>query len=52
VVVLDTAHAGGRAISQNSLTLAPYSLALLRFGSDRRLTLEVEPLHQKPEAPQ
>jgi len=52
VVVLDTAHAGARVVKQNSLTVAPYSLVLLRFGTDRRLNLDVEPLHQKSEATQ
>jgi isoamylase len=52
VVALDTAHAGARTVKDNKLTLAPYSLVLLRFGSDRRMSLEVEPLHQKSEASQ
>jgi glycogen operon protein len=52
VVVLDTAHNGARVVKENSLTVAPYSLVLLRFGSDRRMNLDVEPLHQKSEATQ
>ena len=52
VIVLDTAHEGARAVKENKLVVAPYSLVLLRFGSDRRMSLEVEPLHQKSEASQ
>ena len=52
VVVLDTAHAGARTVKENKLVVAPYSLVLLRFGTDRRMSLEVEPLHQKSEASQ
>lgn len=52
VAVIDTAHPRGHTVRENTLTLAPYSLVLLRFGTDRRMTLEVEPLHQKSEATQ
>jgi isoamylase len=52
VAIIDTAHPRGHTVRENTLTLAPYSLVLLRFGTDRRMTLEVEPLHQKSEATQ
>ncbi|MFL5561592.1 MAG: glycogen debranching protein GlgX, partial [Gemmatimonadaceae bacterium] len=52
VAVIDTAHPRGHAVKEHTMTVAPYSLVLLRFGTDRRMTLEVEPLHQKAEAVQ
>jgi hypothetical protein len=52
VAVIDTAHPRGHAVREHTMTVAPYSLVLLRFGTDRRMTLEVEPLHQKAEAVQ
>jgi len=52
VAVIDTAHPRGHTVKKNTLTVAPYSLVLLRFGTDRRMTHDVEPLHQKSEATQ
>ena len=50
VAVIDTARPREPAVKEKTMTLAPYSLVLLRFGNDKRLTLEVESLHQKAEA--
>jgi hypothetical protein len=36
--LVDTAQAGNRRVDKGCVKLAPYSLALLRFGADRRVT--------------
>ncbi|HEX2716571.1 MAG TPA: glycogen debranching protein GlgX, partial [Gemmatimonadaceae bacterium] len=50
VSLLDTARSRPRAPSDGAVVLAPYSLLLLRYGTERRLTPEVEPLHPQAEA--
>lgn len=50
VAVIDTTRPREPAVKEKTMTLARYSLVLLRFGNDKRLTLEVESLHQKAEA--
>jgi isoamylase len=50
VEVVDTADQKTRVMNQGSVKLEPHSLVLLRFGTERRLTPDVEPLHQQSEA--
>ena len=52
VTLVDTARPHSKAVRDHTVVLAPYSLVLLRFGTERRITTEVEPLHQKVEAGQ
>ena len=50
VTVVDTAAAKPRSVTDGALVMAPFSLVLMRFGTERRLTPDVEPLHQQVEA--
>ncbi|NUQ22281.1 MAG: glycogen debranching protein GlgX [Gemmatimonadaceae bacterium] len=50
--LVDTARPHSKAVKDHTVTLAPYSLVLLRFGTERRIATDVEPLHQKAEAVQ
>ncbi|HEX8850766.1 MAG TPA: hypothetical protein VF761_14645, partial [Gemmatimonadaceae bacterium] len=50
--LVDTARPHSKAVRDHTVVLAPYSLVLLRFGTERRIATDVEPLHQKAEAVQ
>ena len=50
VFMIDTAESGTHVVKEGAVTVAPYALILLRFGTERRLTQEVKPLHQQSEA--
>ncbi|MGH7665558.1 MAG: glycogen debranching protein GlgX [Gemmatimonadaceae bacterium] len=49
VEMVDTAEPGAHAAT-DAVPVAPWSLVLLRFGTERRLVQEAEPLHQHVEA--